>query len=301
MEEEKKKFHFTKPTKQQVVSSLLQYTFVIGLGALMAITYIMFVFPNNFAPSGVSGIATMIQKVWDFKVAWFTIIVNVPLAIITFFIISKQFAIRSSVFVISFSIFLFVFDKIPNMYHYVATDAGETLLAGLASGVIVGFVYGIVLKANASTGGVDFIASLVQKTRPDISLTWFIFGLNVLIAIVSFFVYHDMSAVLLCIAHCFVVQEIADRIVIGSRKAIKFEIVTTHPEEISREIIEKLHHTATLSKGTGMYSHLEKEILTCVINKKQIVDMENILKKYPETFAYVVPVNDTIGFFRRHN
>lgn len=299
--EEKKKFHFTKPTKQQVVSSLLQYTFVIGLGALMAITYIMFVFPNNFAPSGVSGIATMIQKVWDFKVAWFTIIVNVPLAVITFFIISKQFAIRSSVFVISFSIFLFVFDKIPNMYHYVATDAGETLLAGLASGVIVGFVYGIVLKANASTGGVDFIASLVQKTRPDISLTWFIFGLNVLIAIVSFFVYHDMSAVLLCIAHCFVVQEIADRIVIGSRKAIKFEIVTTHPEEISREIIEKLHHTATLSKGTGMYSHLEKEILTCVINKKQIVDMENILKKYPETFAYVVPVNDTIGFFRRHN
>ena len=299
--EEKKKFHFTKPTKQQVVASLLQYSFVIGLGALMAITYIMFVFPNNFAPSGVSGIATMIQKVWDFKVAWFTIIVNVPLAIITFFIISKQFAIRSSVFVISFSIFLFVFDKIPNMYHYVATDAGETLLAGLASGVIVGFVYGIVLKANASTGGVDFIASLVQKTRPDISLTWFIFGLNVLIAIVSFFVYHDMSAVLLCIAHCFVVQEIADRIVIGSRKAIKFEIVTTHPEEISREIIEKLHHTATLSKGTGMYSHLEKEILTCVINKKQIVDMENILKKYPETFAYVVPVNDTIGFFRRHN
>ena len=107
--EEKKKFHFTKPTKQQVVSSLLQYTFVIGLGALMAITYIMFVFPNNFAPSGVSGIATMIQKVWDFKVAWFTIIVNVPLAIITFFIISKQFAIRSSVFVISFSIFLFFF------------------------------------------------------------------------------------------------------------------------------------------------------------------------------------------------
>ena len=299
--EEKKKFHFTKPTKQQVVTSLLQYSFVIGLGALMAITYIMFVFPNNFAPSGVSGIATMIQKVWDFKVAWFTIIVNVPLAVITFFIISKQFAIRSSVFVISFSIFLFVFDKIPNMYHYVATDAGETLLAGLASGVIVGFVYGIVLKANASTGGVDFIASLVQKTRPDISLTWFIFGLNVLIAIVSFFVYHDMSAVLLCIAHCFVVQEIADRIVIGSRKAIKFEIVTTHPEEISREIIEKLHHTATLSKGTGMYSHLEKEILTCVINKKQIVDMENILKKYPETFADVVPVNDTIGFFRRHN
>ena len=188
-----------------------------------------------------------------------------------------------------------------HLQRILCTDAGETLLAGLASGVIVGFVYGIVLKANASTGGVDFIASLVQKTRPDISLTWFIFGLNVLIAIVSFFVYHDMSAVLLCIAHCFVVQEIADRIVIGSRKAIKFEIVTTHPEEISREIIEKLHHTATLSKGTGMYSHLEKEILTCVINKKQIVDMENILKKYPETFAYVVPVNDTIGFFRRHN
>ena len=299
--EEKKKHNFTLPTKTQVLSALVSYTFIIVLGALMAITYIMFVFPNNFAPSGVSGIATMIQKVWDFKVAWFTLIVNFPLAVITFFVISKQFAIRSTVFVLAFSLFLFIFEKIPNMYHYIAQDAGETMLAGLASGVVVGFVYGIILKANASTGGVDFLASLVQKTRPDISLTWFIFGLNVLIAIVSFFVYHDMSAVLLCITHCFVVQEIADRIYIGSRKAIKFEIVTKHPEEISRDIIEKLHHTATLSHGIGMYSHETKEVLTCVINKKQIVDMEMILKKYPETFAYVVPVNDTIGFFRRHN
>ena len=73
-----------------------------------------------------------------------------------------------------------------------------------------------------------------------------------------------------------------------------------NPEEISRDIIEKLHHTATLSTGTGMYSHEEKQILTCVVNKKQIVDMEKILKQYPETFAYIVPVNDTIGFFRRH-
>ena len=55
--------------------------------------------------------------------------------VITFFVISKQFAIRSSVFVLAFSLFLFIFEKIPNMYHYVANDAGETMLSGLAFGV----------------------------------------------------------------------------------------------------------------------------------------------------------------------
>ena len=299
METEKKKFHFRKPTKQEVVKGLIQYAFILVLGALMALTYVIFVFPNNFAPSGISGIATMVQAATGFSVGYFTIIVNVPLAVISFFVISKRFAIRSSVFVITFSVLMIVFDK-TNIYRYVAQDAGETLLAGLASGAIVGFVYGIVLKADASTGGMDFVAALVGKTRPDISITWFIFGLNVAVAISSFFVYHDMSAILLCIAHSFVVMELSDRIVVGSRKAIKFEIVTNHPEEISREIIEKLHHSATLSTGIGMYSHLEKQVLTCVVNKKQIIDMEKILKKYPETFAYIVPVNDTIGFFRRH-
>ena len=297
---EKKKFHFKKPTKKEVLTASMQYAFIIGLGVLMAATYVMFVFPNNFAPSGISGIATMIQTVANFNVGYFNIIVNIPLAIATFFIIDKTFALRSSLFVLSFSLFLFVFEKVPNMYTYVATDVGERLLAGLLSGAIVGFVYGIVLKANASTGGIDFVASIIQKTRPYISITWVIFGLNVVVAISSFFVYHDMTAILLCIAHCFVVQELSDRIVMGSRKAIKFEIVTQHPEEISREIIEKLHHSATLQTGTGMYSHESKQILVCVINKKQIVDMEKILKQYPDTFAYVVPVNDTIGFFRRH-
>ena len=299
MGKEKKKFNFRKPTKQEVLKILVQYVFILFLGALMALTYVIFVFPNNFAPSGISGIATMVQKVTGFSVGYFTIIVNVPLAIISFFVISKKFAIRSSFFVVTFSVLMIVFDK-TNIYRYIAQDAGETMLAGLASGAIVGFVYGIVLKADASTGGMDFVAALVGKTRPDISITWFIFGLNVVVAIASFFVYHDMSAILLCITHSFVVMEISDRIVVGSRKAIKFEIVTKHPEEISRDIIEKLHHTATLSTGTGMYSHEEKQILTCVINKKQIVDMEKILKQYPETFAYIVPVNDTIGFFRRH-
>ena len=74
-------------------------------------------------------------------------------------------------------------------------------------------------------------------------------------------------------------------------------MVTSYPEEISKEIIEKLKHSATVVHAQGMYTHTEKALLICVINKHQIIDFENIIKKYEGTFAYISSVNETVGNF----
>ena len=76
-------------------------------------------------------------------------------------------------------------------------------------------------------------------------------------------------------------------------------IITSHAEEIDKEIVEKLKHSATKIVGTGVYSNLEKDVIICVINKHQIVEFQNILKKYDDTFAFIETVNETIGNFKR--
>ena len=88
-----------------------------------------------------------------------------------------------------------------------------------------------------------------------------------------------------------------DLILKGYKNALKFEVVTSYPEEISKEIIEKLKHSATVVHAQGMYTHTEKALLICVINKHQIIDFENIIKKYEGTFAYISSVNETVGNF----
>jgi uncharacterized membrane-anchored protein YitT (DUF2179 family) len=79
----------------------------------------------------------------------------------------------------------------------------------------------------------------------------------------------------------------------------KFEIVTDKPEELSNELIEKLHHGVSEIKVVGMYSHTEKYMVVCIIRKKQIGEMMKIIKKYPGTFANYSKVNEVFGRFKK--
>ena len=108
---------------------------------------------------------------------------------------------------------------------------------------------------------------------------------------------YNIEPVLLCFVYCFTSSKAGDTILKGYKTALKFEVVTSHPNEISAEIIQKLKHTATVVHAEGMFSHQSKELLICVVNKNQIVEFERIVKKYPETFAYLSTVSETMGNF----
>ncbi len=74
-----------------------------------------------------------------------------------------------------------------------------------------------------------------------------------------------------------------------------FRSITGQPEELSQEIIEKLHRSVTKMDAMGMYAHSEKAVLICVIRKRQLADFNKILKKYPDTFAYVTSTSEVMG------
>ena len=76
-------------------------------------------------------------------------------------------------------------------------------------------------------------------------------------------------------------------------------MITAHPEEVSQAVIQELHHSTTIVQAVGGYSHQGKTMLICIINKHQIARMEEILSKFPDTFACVSMVSETVGNFRK--
>ena len=76
-------------------------------------------------------------------------------------------------------------------------------------------------------------------------------------------------------------------------------MITAHPDEIIDRVIKELHHSATIIQARGGYSHQDKTMLICVINKHQITRFTDIISEYPDTFACVSSVNETLGNFRR--
>ena len=274
---------------------------VIALVAFVAaVNYELFVFPNQFAPAGLNGICTMVQHITGISVGYLSLIINVPLAIWCYIEVSKPVAMRSMVYVVTFSLALLVLDHVDlSMFAYSTETGTSKILGPLVAGIIQGYIFSILMKASAYSGGTDFISAIVHKRDPNKSVMGFSFTLNTLIAISSYFVYgYQMEPVILCILYSFMSSTVGERLQKSGREAICFEIITAYPKEISMEIIQKLHHTTTLIPAKGMYSGKETNMLICVVNKTQAAAVTKIIRKYPYTFAVMDPVGQVVGNFK---
>lgn len=279
------------------------YLAIVAVAMLAALNYELFVFPNAFAPSGLNGICTMIQYVSGVSVGYLSLLINIPLALIVYFKVSKPIAVRSMVYVIVFSVGLLILDKVDlTPFAYSTANGTSHILGPLTAGLIMGYIYAILMKASAYTGGTDFVAAIIHAKNPEKSVYGLSFLMNALVAVSSYFVYDfKMEPVLLCILYSFASTNMAERFLKNGRSAVRFEIVTNYPEQISKEIINKLHHTATVFPAKGMYNGKEVDIVMCVVNNSQMEALSQIVQRYPHTFAIMSQVNEVMGNFRHYS
>ena len=277
------------------------YLVIVFLALGASVNYEIFVFPNQFAPSGLNGICTMIQYVTGISVGYLSLLINVPLALWCYFEVSKPMATRSMLYVITFSVGILLLDKIDLSFLHYATENGTSKILGpLVAGVIQGYIYAILMKASAYTGGTDFISAIVHKRNPNKSVLGFSFTINVFIAISSYFVYgYQMEPVILCILYSFMSSTVGERLQKSGKEAICFEIITDFPLEITGDIIARTGHSTTLIPAVGMYSGKETNMLICVVNKSQAAAVTEICRSYPNTFTIMDPVGQVVGNFKK--
>ena len=282
---------------------VLTYGVIMLLATVCALNYELFVFPNKFAPSGLNGLCTMIQYVTGINIGYLSLLINLPLAIAVYILVSKPLATRSMVYVLTFSAVSVLLDYVDTSRFVYYTQTGtSTILGPLVAGVIFGSCYAMLLRASAYSGGTDFVASLIHKYHPEKSLFGLIFGLNCCVATFSYFVYDfQIEPVILCILYSFMSSTVSERLTKNGRSAVRFEIITDYPEEISTEIINKLHHSATLIPGRGMYLNKEVNLLMCIVNNSQVARLAQICRQYPNTFAIIDPVSEVMGNFQKYD
>ena len=287
----------------KLAKKVLTYGVIMGLAVVAAFNYEIFIFPNRFAPSGLNGICTMIQYLSGINIGYLSFLINVPLAIAVYVLVSKPLAIRSLFYVITFSVVSVLLDYVDTSRFVYYTQTGtSTILGPLVAGIISGSCYALLLQASAYTGGTDFVASIVHKYHPEKSIFGLIFGMNVMVAITSYFVYDfQIEPVIMCILYSFMSSTVSERLTKNGRSAMRFEIITNHPEEIASEIINKLHHSATLIPGRGMYLNKEVDMLFVIVNNSQVNQLAQICRKYPNTFAIVDPVSEVMGNFKKYD
>ena len=282
---------------------ILTYAVIVAVAVICALNYELFVFPNRFAPSGINGICTMIQYIFGINIGYLSLIINVPLAIAVYLLVSRPLAIRSMVYVGTFSVASLLLDAVDLSSFVYYTESGTSAILGpLVAGIIFGGCYALLLQASAYSGGTDFVAAIIHKYHPEKSVFFLIFSMNVVVAITSYFVYgYQIEPVILCILYAFTSSTVSERLTKNGRSAVRFEIITDYPNEISDAIIHKLHHSATLISGRGMYLNKEVNMLFVVVNNNQVAKLSAICRQYPNTFAIIDPVSEVMGNFKKIN
>ena len=263
--------------------------FLVGLGMHV------FIYPNNFAPSGVDGLAAMLQKLTGLNAGIFTLAINLPLLLGAWFVLKKRYVLLTVLYTVSLSLFLLIFEWV-GMYRYVAES--DLLLPVLLGGVAQGLT-GIMLRIGSSSGGGDVMGSMIQKKLPHLDVEKIIAAISVVILAISFLVYGNLQSVLLSVIEVFVCERVTARILRSSRNAVKFEIVTEHVDAIKEDILHRVGHGATVLVGKGLYTEQEKQVIFCVVNYRQIHAFLKVLSQYPDTFVYYSDVMGVRGSFDR--
>jgi len=284
------------------MKNIWSYFQIILSAVLLAFVYYIFIVTNNFAPAGLNGIATMIQYKTGFSISYMSLLINIPLSILAYFLVQKEFAKKTLLFSLIYSIsFLSLQNSDLKFIQYNALGH-DTIYPVILSGVMAGVVYGICFRNNASTGGTDIISRYINFVKPDTNFFIVTFILNAIVAIISIFVYSENNLnykpAALCIIYCFISTYVGNLLLKTTKTAYKFTVITTHKNEFVKEIASKLQHGCTEINAIGTYTGAKKSILICIINKHQLNDFQKIISKYDDTFSYFEVVNETYGNFK---
>ncbi len=281
---------------------MISYAYVIISAVMLAFTYYIFIITNHFAPAGLNGIATMIQYKTGFSISYMSLLINIPLSIAAYFLIQKEFAVKTLIFSVVYSIAFLLLQNSDLTFLQYNAQGHDTIYPVIISGVLGGTVYGICFRNNGSTGGTDVLSRYINTVDPTTNFFKVTFTLNAIVAIASLFVYSesrvDYKPVALCIIYCFISTFVGNFMLKSTKTAYKFTVITTHEDEIFSEISSVLHHGVTKLDAVGMYTGAEKSVLICVVNKHQLNDFQQIIAKYDNTFSFYEIINETYGNFK---
>ena len=278
--------------------------FVLAAGVVVGTAYFFFQNSNGFAPGGVGGLATITYHLSGYQLDWSLLMVafNLPIFVLVSALINKKLGLYLSLYLLIQS-FLPKLYALVGLQPYCLANNGEdfnVIFAAIATGVISGFGFSLMLRHFGASGGTYGISALIKRAKPDLNVAFVSFVMDASVVFIAFFVYGMKVTPVMCtLLNLFIANVVVDHGLGGIKDGYKFEIVTTHPEEIGDELMKKLKHGVTSMKVQGMYTDSEKYMLVCIINKRQIGEMMKIIKKYPDTFASFEKVNEVFGNFKR--
>ena len=271
----------------------LKYWFMVESAVvLLTIGVYFFKTPNNFATGGVSGLSLLLSKVFPVLTqAEYMAAINVLLLVVVVMILGKECSGMTIFCSLQFSALNWLLEKLIPMDRPF-TD--EPLLELVYAMFLSGIASAMLFDCNASSGGTDIIA-LILKKYSTMNIGRALMITDMIIVLSNFFI-NGIPAGLYSLLGLFMKTFLIDNIIESLNMCKAFTIVTTKPEEISRYIMDDLHHGVTMYEAEGGYTHGAKSMLLTVCRRADAFKLRKYAKQVdPDSFMIVTNSSEIIG------
>ncbi len=266
---------------------------IIGIlvgNTLYTLAIVLFIIPNGLITGGTTGLAIIMNYSLQIPITIFVSIFNIIMFIIGLIILGKAFAFTTLLSTFYFPFILGVFEQTIG-YVKITNDP---LLAALLGGVMVGCGIGIVIKCNASTGGMD-IPPLVLNKKFGIPVSVGLYVFDFLILLMQVF-YTNQEMVLYGIVLVFTYSIVLDKVLVIGKAQTEVMIVSKEYEKINEAIIHELDRGSTMLKSISGYMKNEYPVVMTVVSNRELPRLNDlVLSIDAHAFMIVSKVNEVRG------
>lgn len=268
--------------------TILDFLAITAATTIVAVAVFFFLVPSKVSVGSISGLALVLSNVVPLSVSFLTMIMNVILLIFGFFVIGKDFGIKTVYTSILLPVVMGIFEiMLPNNQSLTGDQALDVI--GYCFFVSIGL--SMLFNRNASSGGLDIIAKFLNKFfRMELGKAMGAAGMAV--ALSSAFVY-DAKTVILSILGTYLSGIVLDHFIFGATIKKRVCIISSKYEEILQFILHELHSGATKYHAYGSYTegmHIE---INTIVDKNEYLKLINFVTKTdPKAFVTVYAVNE---------
>ena len=268
---------------------------LIFIGTFLMAIAIRWIYDRvGLVTGGFSGLTIIIRNVTDHLLPggiplWLTnLVLNVPIFLYAYVRFGRSYIGRTGFATVLLSVWLYL---IPVM----DLSGDDYMLAALFGGLFTGIGMALVLKAGATTGGTDMVAAIVQTFFRHYSVVQIMQVLDAAIVVAGLYVF-GLRPTLYAVVSVFVMTKVSDAFLEGFKNSKAAFIITNAYQDVARRLMEELDRGVTGLNAQGMYTQEAKCVLYCVVSRKEIVRVKEIVNEVdPAAFVIVSDVREVLG------
>jgi uncharacterized membrane-anchored protein YitT (DUF2179 family) len=254
---------------------------------IFALAINLFIIPNDLGEGGVTGVTIILFYLFEWSPGLVSLILNAILIVAGFKFLNRITIIYTIIAVVFHSLFLHV-----TRFWSISSD--ELMVNAIFGGILAGVGIGLIIRVGGTTAGTTILARITNKYL-GWSISYGLLFFDLIVALSSYFII-GTERLMLTIIMLYIGTKVMEFIIEGVNPKKAITIISEKPDDIAKQVNEKMDRGVTVFSGHGYYTKTSKDILYIVISKQEVVRLKKIVKATDQhAFLAIHDVRDVFG------